>query len=102
MPRLEEREHKMKYFFISDSGRRMQKFSGDDISEAEIKIFDIPDFLLEHPPKNPTKNHQTKSNTYAIISRNLSLKGKKDEKRNHKISLSYSGKVCQQSGKGRS
>ncbi len=54
MPRLEEREHKMKYFFISDSGRRMQKFSDDDISEAEIKIFDIPDFLLEHPPKNPT------------------------------------------------
>lgn len=51
MRRLEEQESKKLYYFISDSGRRMQKFSGDEISESDIKLFDVPDFLLEQPPK---------------------------------------------------
>lgn len=56
MPKLAEQEHKMKYFFISDSGRRMQKFSGDLISESEIREFDVPEYLIEFPPKNKDKN----------------------------------------------
>jgi len=30
----------------------MQKLSGDEISESDIKIFNVPDFLLEKQPKN--------------------------------------------------
>lgn len=36
---------------MSDNGRRMRKFSGDYISETDIRLFNIPEFLIEQPPK---------------------------------------------------
>jgi len=55
MPKLEERESRTKYFFISNSGRRMQKFSGDNVSDSEIREFEIPAHLIEQPFKNKNK-----------------------------------------------
>jgi len=52
MPKLQEKSPKKINYFRSDSGRRMQKLSGDEISESDIKIFNVPDFLLEKQPKN--------------------------------------------------
>jgi len=60
MPRLEEQEPQKLYYFRSDSGRRMQKFSGDEISESDIRLFEIPDFLIEQPPKNKEKQWNKK------------------------------------------
>lgn len=49
MPKLlEEYEGKKLYYFYSEqTGRKMRKFSGDEVSESEIKIYEIPEFLLE-------------------------------------------------------
>jgi len=55
MLKLKEQEPKKLYYFISDSGRRMQKFSGDEISESDIKLFDVPEFLIERPKKTRRK-----------------------------------------------
>ena len=55
MPKLKEREHKMKYYFTGDNGQKMQKCSGDSVSEGEIKLYDIPNYLLEQPFKNKEK-----------------------------------------------
>lgn len=55
MPRLRERTHKKLYHFIGDSGQRTQRFSGDTVSESEIRIYDIPGFLIEQPPKKKTR-----------------------------------------------
>lgn len=47
MPRLEEREHKTIYYFRSKSGKRLNKYSGDNVLESEIREYEIPDYLLE-------------------------------------------------------
>jgi len=47
MRRLEERTHKTIYYFRSKSGKRLNKYSGDNVSESEISQFEIPEFLLE-------------------------------------------------------
>lgn len=56
MPKLAEQEPKKIYYFTSNSGRHLKKYSGNLITEEEISQFDVPDFLLEHPPKNKKKN----------------------------------------------
>jgi len=55
LPKLEEQEHKKLYYFRNDKGRKMQKFSGDEVSELEIKEYEIPDFLLEKLERNDNK-----------------------------------------------
>ncbi len=52
MPRLEEFEQKKLYYFRNDKGRKMQKFSGDEVSNQEISEFEIPDWLLEKSERN--------------------------------------------------
>ena len=46
MRKLKEQEHKKIYFFTNNSGRRMQKFSGDDISEADYLIETVNSKIL--------------------------------------------------------
>lgn len=55
MPKLEEQESRKLYYFRNDKGRKMQKFSGDEVSEPEIKEYEIPDFLLEQLKRNDNK-----------------------------------------------
>ena len=55
MPKLEEQEYKKLYYFRNDKGRKMQKFSGDEVSESEIKEYEIPDFLFEKLKRNDNK-----------------------------------------------
>lgn len=50
MPRLEPQEPKKIYWFTSKSNRKMKKYSGDLVSEAEVKEYEIPEYLLEQPP----------------------------------------------------
>lgn len=45
--RLKERLPKKLYYFISKNGRRMTKFSGDKITVEEVRMFEIPSFLVE-------------------------------------------------------
>lgn len=49
MPKLEEQESKKLYYFRSKNGKRLNKYSGDFISEEQIKEFEVPEFLLEIP-----------------------------------------------------
>lgn len=56
MPKLAEQEHKTIYYFTNKSNRKMKKYSGDFVSEGEVKEFEIPDYLLEQQPKNKDKN----------------------------------------------
>ena len=52
MPKLAEQESKKLYYFTSKSNRKMQKYSGDLVSEGEIREFEIPNYLLEPQVKN--------------------------------------------------
>jgi len=56
MPKLAEQESKTLYYFTNKSNRKMKKYSGDLVTEGEIKEFEIPAFLLEQLPKNRKKN----------------------------------------------
>jgi len=56
MPKLAEQEPKKIYWFTSKSNRKMKKYSGDFVSEGEIKEFEIEEYLLEQQPKNKEKN----------------------------------------------
>ena len=56
MRKLQECDSRKLYYFRSQSGRRMNKYSGDLVSEEEVREFDIPNWLLEQSPKNKEKN----------------------------------------------
>ncbi len=55
MPRLEEQESKKLYYFRSKNGKRLQKFSGDEVSNQEISEYEIPEYLLEKLERNDNK-----------------------------------------------
>ncbi len=56
MPKLEEFEQRKLYYFRSKSNRKMQKFSGDKVTDHEVSEFEIPNWLLEIPIKEKKKN----------------------------------------------
>lgn len=57
MRKLEIQEPKKIYWFTNKNNQRLKKFSGDEISEGEIREFEIPDYLLEKQVKNKEKNN---------------------------------------------
>ena len=59
MPKLAEQDPKKIYYFTSRSGRGMKKYSGNSVSESEIREYEIPAHLLEQQqPKNKDCNIQ--------------------------------------------
>lgn len=59
MPRLEEQENKKLYYFRSKDNKKLQKFSGDEVSNQQIREFEIPEYLLEKSERNDNKEYKT-------------------------------------------
>ena len=55
MPRLEIQEPKKIYWFTNKNNQRLKKYSGDEISEQEVREFEIPEYLIKQEPKTTTR-----------------------------------------------
>ena len=45
--KIKRSESKKIYFFVSRKGRRLRKFSGEEITEREIIEYEIPHHLIQ-------------------------------------------------------
>lgn len=62
MRRLKKREGQKQYIFHSyRTGRKLKKFSGDEVSDQEIAEFEVPEALLDSKEeKTEEKNAKSK------------------------------------------